>query len=100
MILAQGRQGESVTYSVASSNEALFFAAYSIAFSSACIAREQLPFRSRAHPVTGHSSSQLLVPDGGPLYPNEMILVSLHKTAPTLIFTQCDLLARFCARSI
>src|ERR1700733_8272539 len=100
MSLAQGRQGDSVVYSVAPSRLAPFFTAYSIAFSSACKASEQLPFESRAQPVVGHSSSQLWVPAGGPLYPIDIMRVSLAKTAPTWALTQCERLARSVARFI
>src|SRR5687767_4434794 len=97
---AQAMQGESVMYRVAPSSDTLFFAAYRMAFCSACSASEQLPLLSRGQPTPGHSMSQLWVPAGGPLYPREMIRVSLVSTAPTCAFTQCERLARLTARSI
>src|SRR5690606_615213 len=100
MILAQARQGASVTYNVEPSTEALFLTAYKMAFCSACSASEQLPLLSRLHPVSGNSSSQLWVPAGGPLYPIEIMRVSLVRTAPTCFLIQWDLLARFTASSI
>ena len=90
MMREQARQGESVTYNVAPSTEVLFLTAYNIAFCSACIASEHPPFESRGQPASGHSSSQLCVPDGGPLYPIEIIRVSLVSTAPTWRLIQCD----------
>ena len=97
---AQGRQGDSVRYSVEPCRSAPFLTAYRMAFSSACKASEQLPRASLAQPVSGHSSSQLWVPAGGPLYPIEIILVSFVRTAPTWALTQCDRLARSAARFI
>src|SRR5688572_7339593 len=69
-----------------------------MAFSSACKASEHEFLESRGQPFSGHSSSQLWVPEGGPLYPMEIILVSFVRTAPTLAFTQCERLARSIAR--
>src|SRR5690242_4948064 len=97
---AQGRHGDKVVYRVAPSRLAPFFTAYNMAFSSACRASEQLPLESRAQPVWGHSSSQLWVPAGGPLYPIEMMRVSLAKTAPTWALTQWERFARSVARFI
>jgi hypothetical protein len=90
--------GESVQYKVASSIFAPFFVAKRMAFSSACKASEQLPLESRSHPVSGHSSSQLCVPAGGPLYPIEMMRVCLVNTAPTCARTQCERAARSVAK--
>jgi hypothetical protein len=95
---AQGRQGDNVIYKVDPSRDAPFFVAYKIAFSSACRASEQLLRESRGQPVSGHSSSQLCVPAGGPLYPIEIIRVSLVSTAPTCALTQCERSARSPAR--
>src|ERR1700741_5320531 len=97
---AQAIQGDSVTYKVEPSIEILLLAAYKIAFCSACKAKEQLPLLSRGQPSAGHTSSQLWVPAGGPLYPGEMMRVSLVNTAPTFAFTQCERGARFSANSI
>src|ERR1051326_571609 len=97
---AQAMQGERVIYKVQPSSCTLFFAAYKIAFCSACSASEQLPLLSRGQPTPGHSISQLCVPAGGPLYPSEMMRVSLVSTAPTCAFTQCERFARLAARSM
>lgn len=64
---AQDMHGESVVYKVDPSKVEPFFAANKMAFSSACKAKEQLPLESLGQPCSGHSSSQLCVPEGGPL---------------------------------
>src|SRR5688500_704806 len=100
MILAHARHGERVTYNVAPSTADLFLTAYRIAFCSSRISSELPPLESRGHPVAGHSSSQLCVPEGGPLYPIDMILVSFVSTAPTCRLIQWERVARFTASSI
>src|SRR6188768_286749 len=100
MMRAHARHGDKVKNKLAPSTSVLFFTAYKIAFCSAWIANEQPPFESRGQPTPGHSSSQLCVPEGGPLYPIEIIRVSLVSTAPTCRLMQCERLARFTASSM
>src|SRR5258707_6697836 len=64
------------------------------------MASEQLPLESLGQPCSGHCSSQLWVPLGGPLYPMEIIRVSFVSTAPTCRLMQSERCARLTANSI
>src|SRR6187549_2776365 len=80
--LLHSLQGERVRYKVASFALWVDFATFRIAFASAC---------KTYHCVFPVSSSQQFGnPDGVPLYPSEMIILSRTIKAPTCFLLQCE----------